>query len=172
LERTAKNESKTDTIRREIAKQVVSKCLKGKEQQGMVFLNTIAYFDYDTSMSEDPPTPLTVEWVKWKKHQEEMKLAQATYEFDVGQVRTSTDDEELTHVIVNQNDLSRLSALKKTFLRPRLPRFVTLDWIQACISNHTIVNEVGKSIKVAHCKGKEANSLYFLDYLPKVPNQL
>lgn len=154
------------------ARQVARKYFNN-EVEGMIFLNVVAYFDCNTSMPQDPLTPLTTERVKWKKLQEDMKIIQDRFEFDAGQVRTSTLDDEVTHVIVNQNDLTRLAALKNDFYRPKLPRFVTLEWIQACLNNHTLVNEMGKDIY--YLPSQTVCLIIFfqcLDYQPRIPNQL
>jgi hypothetical protein len=92
----------------------------------------------------EPPLQKTIRWIKWKKLYEKMQVYKDRFKFEMGDVRYSNRDQEVTHVIINQNDLSHLGLLKNEFHRPRLPRFVTMEWIQACIDNRTIVNELGK----------------------------
>lgn len=112
---------------------------------GFLFLNVSAYFDEDTSMDiDEPPEPKNVPWVRWKKRHDQMDISKEKFKFEMGDIRSSTADEEVTHVIINQNDMSRFSLLKNQFHRPRLPRFVTMEWIQACIENRTLVDELGK----------------------------
>jgi hypothetical protein len=114
---------------------------------GMLFLNSVAYFDFDQSWSADQePLPATPTWVAWKRRQEEMELAKVRFEFEAGTVASDIQDTRITHVIMHQNDLSRLSHLTKTFMRDRLPRFVTLDWIIKCFEEETLLHETGKTI--------------------------
>lgn len=127
--------------RRQIAQKIVGEYFPS-EAEGTEFINTVAYFDCDPHM--DTPTPLTVEWVKWKSIAEETKLFQDQYEFGLGCLSTSISDQRITHIVLNKRDLSRFKLLKEAFHRPQLPRFVTLEWIQSCIDNRTLVNELGK----------------------------
>lgn len=136
-----RDEKESDQYRRETTQNIVDEYFP-TPIEGMPFLNTVAYFDYD--VYKDPPAPLTVEWVKWKQIQEESKFCQEKFEYGLGLVSTSTLDEGVTHVIMNGKDLSRFKSLKQVFHRLHLPRFVTLEWIQACIGNNTLVNELGK----------------------------
>lgn len=153
LEGIKKDESETDQERRHICQQVMEKYFKDQHMPGFLFLNVSAYFDEDTSMDiDEPPSPKTVPWVRWKKLRDQMNISKEKFKFEMGDVRTTTADEEVTHVVINQNDMSRFSLLKNQFHRPRLPRFVTTEWIQACIENRTLVDE--------------------LEYQPKVPNEL
>ncbi|KAF1799465.1 ATP dependent DNA ligase domain-containing protein [Mucor lusitanicus] len=95
----------------------------------MLFLNSVAYFDFDTSMPKQQPTPITMEWVDWKRSQENLELARLLFEFQAGRVATDTSDPRITHVVFDPHDLSRLPRLSEAFRREPLPRFVTLDWI-------------------------------------------
>jgi hypothetical protein len=111
---------------------------------GMLFVNTIAYFDFDQSMSSDNELLLaTPAWVEWKRRQEEMELAKARFEFEAGTIASTMEDARITHVILHERDLSRLDHLTKTFLRDRLPRFVTLDWIIKSFEQETLLHEAG-----------------------------
>ncbi|KAG2236091.1 hypothetical protein INT48_006107 [Thamnidium elegans] len=139
LERMGKDETESYEQRREIAQIIVEEYFSS-EIEGAEFINTVAYFDYDPRM--DTPMPLTVEWVNWKSIEEETKLGQDQYEFGLGYVSNSISDERITHVVMNKRNLSRFKSLKEDFHRPQLPRFVTLEWIKACMDNRTIVNEI------------------------------
>lgn len=123
----------------------MEECFKDQCMPGFLFLNVSAYFDQDTSMDiDEPPLPKTVPWARWKKNYDAMDVYKDRFKFEMGDIRSNTADEEVTHVIINQNDMSRFASLKDKFHRPRLPRFVTMDWIQACIENRTLVDELGK----------------------------
>ncbi|KAI9273429.1 ATP dependent DNA ligase domain-containing protein [Helicostylum pulchrum] len=149
LERMGKDETESYEHCREIAQSIVEEYFSS-EVEGAEFINTVAYFDYDPYM--DTPMPLTVEWVNWKSIEEETKLGQDQYAFGLGCVSNSISDERITHVVMNKRNLSRFKTLKEDFHRPQLPRFVTLEWIKACMDNRTIVNE--------------------LDYQPRIPISL
>lgn len=144
-----KDEKESDKYRRETTQNIVDAHFFTPTKnistptEGMRFIHTVAYFDYD--VHKEPTVPLTMEWVKWKRIQEETKLGQDRFEYELGLVTTSTLNRDVTHVIMNGNDLSRFKILKEAFHRYPLPRFVTVDWIQACISNNTLVNELGKT---------------------------
>lgn len=139
LEKMGKDENAPD--RRKSTQDIVDAYFPAPTD-GMPFIHTVAYFDYD--VERVPPVPLTMEWVKWKRIQEESKLAQDQFEFELGQVTKSTLNQDVTHVIMNSKDLSRFKTLKEAFHKRVLPRFVTVDWIGACIRNNTLVNELGK----------------------------
>ncbi|KAI9344740.1 ATP dependent DNA ligase domain-containing protein [Pilaira anomala] len=149
LERMEEDKAESYEDRRQIAQKIVGEYFPS-EAEGTEFINTVAYFDCDPHM--DTPTPLTVEWVRWKSIAEETKLYQDQYEFGLGCLSTSISDQRITHIVVNKRDLSRFKSLKEAFHRPQLPRFVTLEWIQSCIDNRTLVNE--------------------LDYQPQIPISL
>ncbi|KAL9553688.1 hypothetical protein MBANPS3_003165 [Mucor bainieri] len=107
----------------------------------MLFLNNVAYFDFDTSMPKKQPTPISMEWVNWKRYQESLELAKLLFEFQAGTVATDTSDPRITHVVFDPHDLSRLPKLSETFKREPLPRFVTLNWIHACYKEEANINE-------------------------------
>lgn len=141
-----KDESQSDEERRAICQQTMNECFSDQTMQGFLFLNNVAYFDYDTSMDIDElPIEKTIQWAEWRKNRSETEFYQDKFKFELGDVRLSGRNQDVTHVVVNQNDLSRLDMLRNEFHRTRLPRFVTLEWIQACIDNRTLVNELGKS---------------------------
>ncbi|CEP19180.1 hypothetical protein [Parasitella parasitica] len=109
----------------------------------MLFLKCVAYFDLDTSMPKDQPIPITSEWVTWKRYQEEIDLGQSFFEFQAGRVTTDVNDPNITHVVFNPRDLSRLAKLSEVFKREPLPRFVTLDWIHQCYKEEVHLDEKG-----------------------------
>ncbi|KAL7321693.1 DNA ligase (ATP) [Mucor circinelloides] len=107
----------------------------------MMFLNCVAYFDFDTSMPKEQPTPISMEWVNWKRYQEELELGKFLFEFQAGRVATDTSDPRITHVVFDPHDLSRLPQLSEIFKKEPLPRFVTLDWIHQCQKEETHLDE-------------------------------
>lgn len=119
----------------------------------MLFLNSVAYFDFDTPIPQEQPTPTTIEWVNWKRYQENLELAKLLFEFQAGRTVTDTSDPRITHVVFDPHDLSRLPKLSEIFKREPLPRFVTLDWIHHCHKEEVHVDEKGNLIKIVACKG-------------------
>lgn len=109
----------------------------------MMFLNCVAYFDFDTSMPKEQPTPISMEWVNWKRYQEELELGKFLFEFQAGRVATDTSDPRISHVVFDPHDLSRLPQLSEIFKKEPLPRFVTLDWIHQCQKEETHLDEKG-----------------------------
>ncbi|KAK4511264.1 uncharacterized protein ATC70_012479 [Mucor velutinosus] len=107
----------------------------------MLFLNCVAYFDFDTSMPKEQPTPISMEWVNWKRYQEDLELAQLLFEFQAGRVTADASDSRITHVIFDPHDLSRLPKLSEIFKREPLPRFVTLGWIHRCHKEEVHMDE-------------------------------
>ncbi|KAG1037484.1 hypothetical protein G6F43_012858 [Rhizopus delemar] len=105
---------------------------------GMLFLNMVSYFDCDRS--DTVPDPLMMEWVKKKKTWDKLDLLSIRFQAEGGLI-SKTPSNQVTHVILNKHDLSNLEKLTSTFQNERLPRFVTSDWIEACIQNNTIINE-------------------------------
>jgi len=131
----------------------------------MLFLNSVAYFDFDTSIPQEQPTPTSIEWVNWKRYQENLELAKLLFEFQAGKTATDTLDPRITHVVFDPHDLSRLPKLSETFRREPLPRFVTLDWIHQCHKEEVHVDEKGKLIKIVACKGHRLTG--FAEFDPK-----
>ncbi|KAG0736757.1 hypothetical protein G6F17_012210 [Rhizopus arrhizus] len=105
---------------------------------GMLFLNMVSYFDCDRS--DTVPDPLIMEWVKKKKTWDKLDLLSIRFQAEGGLI-SKTPSNQVTHVILNKHDLSNLKTLTGVFQNERLPRFVTSDWIEACIQNNTIINE-------------------------------
>ncbi|KAI7899247.1 ATP dependent DNA ligase domain-containing protein [Cokeromyces recurvatus] len=106
---------------------------------GMLFINTRAYFDFS---AEQDIEPQTIQWTALKKCQEELEIAKSKYVFESGQV-VSKMTENITHIIIHKDDVSRVDEFKKWFLRRNksLPRFVTLDWINKCYHEEVRLNE-------------------------------
>lgn len=140
---------------------------------GMLFLNSVAYFDFDHSMLlDEEPLPVTSIWATWKRRQEEMELAKARYEFEAGTVASTMQDARITHVVMHKHDLSRLNHLTKTFMRDRLPRFVTLEWVMKCFDEETLFHEAGNYMFNVQMRNISLIPSFFLlvvliDYDPK-----
>lgn len=140
MERMESTEPKDKTYFRNLAKATTQRYFPDG-LPGMTFLNTVAYFDIDTTKSSTQPTPITPEWVSWKRCQEELTLAQSLYEFEAGKVSQDISDSTITHIVLNKNDLSRFAKLINSITRPTKPKFVVLDWIKECYDQETLVND-------------------------------
>ncbi|KAI9276265.1 hypothetical protein BY458DRAFT_506157 [Sporodiniella umbellata] len=105
---------------------------------GMLFLKTVAYFDYDESVKLS--APLTTQWVQRKKAWDELELSAICFKSEGGIIAQEIS-ESITHVIFNKNDLARLKTLIEMFKNPPLPRFVSSEWIDACIKHDTLIDE-------------------------------
>ncbi|CEJ01460.1 hypothetical protein RMCBS344292_15487 [Rhizopus microsporus] len=115
---------------------------------GMLFFKVIAYFDQDTKMMLTRlGTPLTAGWIKKKKSWDKLELLSIRFKSEGGLIR-ETPTEDITHVVFNKQDFCRLEELTKTFRRERLPRFVTSEWIEACLENDTLVDEAAFEPKI------------------------
>lgn len=111
------------------------------EVSSLLFLNIVAYFDFDTSLSLTQPTPITLDWVARKRCQEELSLAKYLFEFEGGRVSTDIADETITHIVVNQNDLVRYEKLVNSINRPVKPQFVIFDWVNQCYEEEILLDE-------------------------------
>lgn len=131
-----------DTYYRNLALHVTERYFP-ENINDMLFLKCTAYFDFDVSKSKEQPTPITSEWVNWKRYQEELELGKILFEFQAGRISQDTTDPKTTHVVFNPHDLSRLPKLSEIFKKEPLPRFVTLNWIHQCYEQDVHLDEKG-----------------------------
>lgn len=108
---------------------------------GMMFLNCVAYFDFDTCRFATQPIPITPEWVSWKRCQEELELAQTKFILECGKISQDISDKTITHVVMNHKDLTHFRDLLDSIQRPEKPRFVVLEWINDSYQQETLLNE-------------------------------
>ncbi|KAI9468089.1 MAG: ATP dependent DNA ligase domain-containing protein [Benjaminiella poitrasii] len=108
--------------------------------QGMLFMNTVAYFDFDHHSLEEQQS---MGWMGWKRRQEELEIAQSKYHFESGRLVSDVTDESLTHIVFHPRDLFRVDKFQKILLRNQraLPRFVTLEWIHKCFEEEVRLSE-------------------------------
>ncbi|KAI8371267.1 ATP dependent DNA ligase domain-containing protein [Choanephora cucurbitarum] len=106
---------------------------------GMIFVRSVAYFDFDSSMPSSQPVPVHMAWVEWKRRQERLVLAKHRFEFEAGQATEDLQDQRITHVIVSHPD--RLAVLTEAFVDRPLPRFVVTDWIDRCFEEDVFMDE-------------------------------
>lgn len=101
---------------------------------GWVFHGVTAYFDNNTSFSNGEVTNDSIGDL-------DVTLAKYTLRYAGGQVSDDLSDSGITHVIVG-SDLSRLPELREALSRRRrLPRIVTMEWIQMSWKERTRLDE-------------------------------
>ncbi|ORY95305.1 ATP dependent DNA ligase domain-domain-containing protein [Syncephalastrum racemosum] len=62
-----------------------------------------------------------------------------------GQVTQDQAEDGITTVIMDHENLQSLSELTEAFVKRKpLPRFVTTEWVDVCVTNHTMVDEESK----------------------------
>ncbi|KAI8989544.1 hypothetical protein BDB01DRAFT_547497 [Pilobolus umbonatus] len=134
---TIKSES-TEDDQRKIC-QSISEIYFDGSLPGMIFIRVVAYIDLNNT-SIEYPIHMTMPWVQQKKAYDELAIASSLL-LSEGAVVVTRASNDVTHVILNANDLTRLSSLTQVFNRIPLPRFVTSKWVDACISNQCLISE-------------------------------
>ncbi|KAI9322804.1 ATP dependent DNA ligase domain-containing protein [Dichotomocladium elegans] len=114
---------------------------------GRMFQQVKAYID------DDPPNPdidindMSLDWVKRQGAHERLSLAATNLRFYGAEIVQAIEP-GITHVIFDKSDLSRLPGLNASLKEMPLPYFVTTDWVDACVSNRTLVDERNYEPKV------------------------
>jgi len=101
------------------------------EMQGSLFRGSVAYFGPAGGLSDTD-------------HESERMVAYNRYLFACGSVTTDESDENITHVVVLNNDLESAKELRASVLntrRTRIPRMVKLAWIQDSWKEGTLLDE-------------------------------
>ncbi|KAI8981907.1 ATP dependent DNA ligase domain-containing protein [Mycotypha africana] len=134
-----------DSVSRNLALETIHRYFP-EGLPGMLFIRSLAYFDFDTTIPSNHLSPITFEWVTWKRSKEVMELYKARFEFQGGRIAAAVSDPNITHIIVNKDDLTRIEQLGKIFMREPLPRFVTFQWIDDCLTEGTLLDEERKHL--------------------------
>lgn len=62
-----------------------------------------------------------------------------------GQVTHDAAEDGITTVVMDHENLQALPELTQAFIKRKpLPRFVTTEWVDVCVTNHTMVDEESK----------------------------
>ncbi|KAG2216309.1 hypothetical protein INT45_011241 [Circinella minor] len=142
-----------ETRQRSLANEIHERYFNNQDMPGMMFLGVKAYLDDihqdDNEISLNEIT-MDMNWVNAQKSHERMILASKQIRFRGGQI-VDRIESGITHVIMDPNNLDRLQQLtNESKGLDLLPRFVTTDWIDACVRNKTFIDEQRFEPKIPH----------------------
>ncbi|KAI9247434.1 hypothetical protein BDA99DRAFT_525900 [Phascolomyces articulosus] len=136
-----------ENTQRPLADEIRERYFHHQGIPGMMFLGVKAYLDDDNGTMDS--SCLDMHWVRAQKSHERMTLASKQIRFRGGQI-VNCIEPGITHVIMDPDNLDRLQALTDATKGTLLPRFVTTDWIDACVNNKTLIDERRYEPKIPH----------------------
>lgn len=110
---------------------------------GCLFNGLKIYFYHQNSDSTDETEPSKTSATEMEQKYR-LFLARNTASFGGASVVSTLDDPAITHVVVDPNCPSEeLSSIRESFAsnREKLPHLVTVDWIEECWSQRTVLDE-------------------------------
>jgi DNA ligase-4 len=105
------------------------------EMKGWLFKNSHIYFNFEHESTLTPsPAEMTTKDLR-------MKLASNLARFYGASIAEELADETITHVVVDEGSFGIGTMRKEISMRRRVPRFVTLNWIEDSWKEGTLLDE-------------------------------